>query len=150
MTALPVPWFRLVRERTPHGRVVMKDDRGGLAELRAEYELLLLCARTHLDGAAPSRIRRLLSQPIDWSRVLGAASHHGTIPLLYHHLSENGATLVPPSLLAQLQRAAITGTARRLLLVNELVPVLAELESAGAPAVVWKGPALAYSVPWHE
>lgn len=118
-------------------------------QLRAEDELLLLCARTSIDDTARSRIRRLLEHPPDWVRVLAYAAHHGTIPLLHYHLSENiGPTegLVPRALLEKTQRAAVAGTARHMLLMSELKPVLEDLEAAGAPAVVWKGPVLAYSV----
>jgi hypothetical protein len=117
--------------------------------LRAEDELLLLCARTWIDDTARSQIRHLLGQPLDWVRVLGYAAHHGTIPLLHYHLSENigpAEGLVPSALLDKTQRAAVAGTARHMLLISELKPVLEDLEAAGAPAVVWKGPVLAYSV----
>jgi hypothetical protein len=118
-------------------------------QLRAEDELLLLCARSCIDETARSRIRALLAHPLDWVRVLAQAAHHGTIPLLHYHLSENiGSTegLVPRALLDKTQRAAVAGTARHMLLMSALKPALEDLQAAGAPAVVWKGPVLAYSV----
>jgi hypothetical protein len=117
--------------------------------LRPEREILLLCARTHVDDRARDRIRHLLGQPLAWPRVLEDASAHAIIPLLHHHLSavaEGRHDLVPAPVTEWLQRVSVSGAARRLLLLSELKGVLTDLEAGGAPGVVWKGPALAYSV----
>jgi hypothetical protein len=53
---------------------------------------------------------------------------------------------VPELVLEKLQDASVRGMARRLMLINEMKAVLADLDAAEAPAVVWKGPVLAYSV----
>jgi hypothetical protein len=117
--------------------------------LGPEREILLLCARTHVDDRARDRIRHLLGQPLAWPRVLEDASAHAIIPLLHHHLSavaEGRHDLVPAPVTEWLQSVSVSGAARRLLLLSELKGVLTDLEAGGAPGVVWKGPALAYTV----
>lgn len=126
----------------------MAGDGVAIRSLRPEREILLLCARTRMEDGVRNRLRHLLGQPLAWPVVLEDAVAHGVVPLLYHHLSaveEDGDDPIPTAVAAWFRRVSIAGAARRLLLLNELKGVLADLEAAGAPGVVWKGPALAYS-----
>lgn len=117
--------------------------------LQPERELFLLCARTELDGAARRRMQDLIDGPLDWPTVLRYSNSHGTLPLLFHHLTRllaDRECQVADSVLDELRRRALGRTARALMLVTELKSLLASMEAGGAPAVAWKGPVLAYAV----
>ncbi len=116
-----------------------------------ERELFLLCSRTGLEGPNEARARLLLEGPLDWPAVVAHGHRHGTLPLLYHHLTglngfpgEGRPSGVPRDVLGQLRVLASASAARSLYLECELLQVLEDLESAGAPAVVWKGPVVAH------
>jgi hypothetical protein len=111
-----------------------------------EPQLLLLCARTRLEEEPAHRLRRLLQRPLAWERVLALSDRHHVSALLYHHLSSTAPEHVPPEILAGLRSRYLHLAARNMRIVGRALPLLEALEEAGAPAAVWKGPALAYSV----
>jgi hypothetical protein len=109
-------------------------------------ELLFLLGRTRLEGRPRERFLRLLAEPHDWEAVLHLAARHHCSQLAYHHLAKAGAASVPASVMAELRREYHHNAATQLRSLGEFLELLAELEAAGAPAVVWKGPALALGV----
>jgi hypothetical protein len=109
-------------------------------------ELVVLCARLVLDDDARERVTTLLAQPLDWETVLEWAGYHHVTSLLYHHLYPMGPSGVPPEVLQELRTRYRGIAARNLKLTLELLSLLEDLGEAGAPGVVWKGPALAYTV----
>jgi hypothetical protein len=113
---------------------------------RRELELVVLCARLVLDGHARERVTALLEEPLDWEMVLKWAGCHHVTSLLYHHVHPMGPSRVPPEILQELHTRYRGIAARTLNLTMELLSLLEDLGKAGAPGVVWKGPALAHTV----
>jgi hypothetical protein len=110
---------------------------------RAEYQLLLDCARL-----APAEDRRLrmnntIECGIDWQLFLRTAQRHEMLPVAYLRLSETGVTAVPPTVISSLRRSFQETTWRNTLLAGELIRVLELLASHGINAVPFKGPVLA-------
>jgi hypothetical protein len=114
--------------------------------LTVEQEVLLLSARTRLEGTARDRLLRALDGPLDWNVLLSLTARHHTTALLHHHVTAVAPERVPTPILQNLRSYTVHLAARNLRVVGESLPLLRDLEAAGAPAVVWKGPALAYSV----
>lgn len=112
---------------------------------RSEVELLLCCARTHIDSEIAERIRTLLQQDIDWAYLIQTAAQHGVIPLLYQSLNTTCPEAVPKANLAQLRNYFHTNAQRNLFLTNELLKLLNLFESHSIPAIPFKGPVLAVS-----
>lgn len=111
-----------------------------------EEELLLLCSRLELGEEGRERTRGLLGAGVDWDGLLARADYHHVTPLLHHHLASAEEERVPPDVRRQL-RTRYHGIAARSLRLNmELLSLVRELEAAGAPPVVWKGPALAHTL----
>ncbi len=116
------------------------------ASTRPEIELLLCCARTHIDPATAKRIKTLLQTDIDWTYLLRTARRHGVMPLLYWSLHTTYPETVPQATLAQLRDHFQTNTRRNIFLTKELLRLLNLFEAHGVPAVPLKGPVLAVSV----
>lgn len=112
-------------------------------EIRDEFRLLLLCARTRIDPLQREQIRALARKQLDWEFILGKAHPHALIPLLYRNLSECCADRVPPAILHQLESDYMVIAERNRANTVELIRVLRILDSAGISAVPYKGPALA-------
>jgi hypothetical protein len=133
-------------ERKSRGRAEsfsMRRHNGSGGEIRPEIELLLCCARLHVKPEGSLRLRGLLRQELDWDYLLGAASIHGVIPLLYHHLKANGPEAIPAPVWSRLQEESFQNTAWNLFLTRELLKILALFEAEGISAIPFKGPALA-------
>jgi hypothetical protein len=114
--------------------------------LAPETEVLLLCARSRLNDTAQRRLRELLDAPVDWDTVRSLANKHHTSALLFHHLATVAPEKVPAQFLVELQSYYFHLAARNLRVVGQAISILERLESVGAPGVIWKGPALAYTV----
>lgn len=110
---------------------------------RTEHRLLLLCARTHADGATAENLRRLAAASPDWDYLYLLARRHAVLPLLYWQLNASAAAVVPPAQLRRLRDEFRLHTARNLYLTGELERVVSLFESEGVPVIPYKGPALA-------
>jgi len=108
-----------------------------------ELELILCCARTRISGEARTRIRELLNEQLDWRRFLEAAENHGVKALVSRQLLNEFAEAVPSSWREILRKDFEAHARRNLILTAELVRVVSLFESAGIPAIPYKGPALA-------
>jgi hypothetical protein len=113
---------------------------------RSEIELLLFCARTHIDPAISERIKELLQQDIDWISLIQTATHHGVMPLLYWSLKATCPEVIPQSILSQLRNHFLANALRNLFLTRELLKLLKLFEDYGIPAIPFKGPILATSI----
>jgi hypothetical protein len=108
-----------------------------------ENELILLCARTDIDGSTAERIRNLLQEELDWAHVIRAAISHGVMPLLYSSLRKTCPEAVPQPILAQLRERFDASAGRSLFLTSELLKLLKLLEAHEIRAIPFKGPILA-------
>ena len=114
--------------------------------MRPEVELLLGCARVHIDSARVARISALLQEDLNWNYLLRMASQHGMMPLLYWHLKSIHPDAVPKATLDQLHGHFYNNARYNLLLTGALLKLLKLLETHKIPAIPYKGPALAVSV----
>lgn len=114
--------------------------------LRPEVELLLCCARTHLNATGTERLRALLQTELDWHDVYQTASHHGLLPLLAWHLQAVAPDLVPTSAMEALRSASRTTRQYNFFLLGELRQLLELFAAHNISVVPFKGPALAVLV----
>ena len=110
---------------------------------RPEVDLLLLCARAHLDEQQRQRIRDLVSQDLDWDYLLQLADRHGLQPLLHWHLTAVCPNTVPQKPQQHLRVAFQRVSALNILLTHELQKLIALFAENQVTAVPYKGPALA-------
>jgi putative nucleotidyltransferase-like protein len=92
------------------------------------------------------RAGELVRGPLDWERFLALTRRHGLMPLVYSHLLNSFAELVPAGHLQKVRDNFQRNTARNLVLATELCRVLEEFEKHGIAAIPYKGPALALQV----
>ena len=110
---------------------------------RAEHELLLCCARTHVDENVARRLRTLAATDIDWDYLFQLARRHAVVPLVYSQLQRHAFDLVPAQDLYRFRNNYQENVARNLVLTSELQRVIKSLSAADIEAVPFKGPALA-------
>lgn len=113
---------------------------------RPEIDLLLACARTHVDAATATQIKLLLQQAVDWEWLLQLAVRHGLAPLLYQTLNAVAPDAVPEQPLTQLRNAFHANARRNLFQTGELLNLVNRFEAASIPMIPFKGPILAASV----
>ena len=107
-----------------------------------EFDLLVACCADSLSRAHAHRIRELLSRPLDWERMLRLVDHHRLVPQVYGTLSAF-SHLVPTRQLDALRSRYQENARNALWFTAELQRLLSYLESAGIPALPYKGPVLA-------
>lgn len=117
-----------------------------MTPLQPEIDLLLICARTHLDAVHADRLHRRLQDHLDWNEVIRLAQQHAVLLLLYHHLKSMGSQAVPRAAWVRLQRRFRRNRRRNLSMTAELVKQLRLLETRGIPVIPYKGPTLAAAV----
>lgn len=91
-----------------------------------------------------SRLRALLSQPLNWDDVIACAHQHYLGPLLQERFRSLDSTRIAPE-----QKERLSGLARELGRNNladmgEMLWLYGLFESAGIPAIPFKGPAFAW------
>ena len=119
----------------------------GLSEdIRPELELLLVCARRHVDGETAHRARELAAQPLDWDYLVQTSASHGLLPLLYTNLKAAAAAVVPQNQLDRLRDLFQKNAIRSALFTGELLKILDLFESEQILAMPYKGPAMAASI----
>ena len=108
-----------------------------------EEELLLYCARAHLEGPAAEQFNALLQKDIEWSYLLRLASNHWITPLLYWHLNEADDAAIPSSVMEELKDEFQNDWMRNLFLIGELHAIVELFAANGIPALPYKGAVLA-------
>jgi hypothetical protein len=116
---------------------------------RPEHELLVCCARTHLDEASAARIGELLGLAIDWPHLIWAAQWHGVTALLHRTLASIDWTGVPAQTRAELELSVATAGIQNRFYAAELVRILGLLRTEGVAALPLKGPVLAVAAYGH-
>jgi hypothetical protein len=120
--------------------VILESESGG--DFPPEFALLLACSTLRTDGTRQAEISRLSESGLDWPRVLELGEHHGVLPLVHQALEETKAQ-VPPEVRLALDARCEENVRRSLRFTAELFRVLDCLQSAGVPAMPYKGPVLA-------
>ena len=115
----------------------------GYPQLSAEHELLLCCARTHVEPSQAARVRSLLDTELDWQRLVSDGSRHGVLPLVYENLKRISPAKVPKVWLVSLENSFRQKIICNLEMLTELLEVLKSLEREGIKALAYKGPVLA-------
>lgn len=111
-----------------------------------EIQLIVCCARTHLDAALSNKVSVLIQQNLDWDFLLRVAKWHGVTPLLYHHLSITCPPTIPPEILHQLRTLFHANALNNELLTQELLNILDLFEKHGVAAIPLKGPVAAQMI----
>jgi hypothetical protein len=112
----------------------------------AENELLLCCARAHLDGEMLDRIKILLGRRLDWEYLIDTSLTHGVMPLLYSSLQKSFPQAVPKASLDRLKNHFRGNVQRSFSLAAELRKLVELFDSHSIRAIPFKGPVLAASV----
>jgi hypothetical protein len=111
--------------------------------MRPELELVI-CATRPKTLMTDSRLRALLSQPLNWDEVLACAHRHNLGPLLQERFRSLDSTRIAPE-----QNERLAGLARELGRNNladmgEMLWLYGLFEAAGIRAIPFKGPAFAW------
>jgi Uncharacterised nucleotidyltransferase len=114
-----------------------------------EMHLLLDCARASLEPERADRINKVVTDGVDWHRLLKLARRNGLAPLLFFHLNKICAANVPTGTFEVLRDYYQKNCAFNLLLTGELVRLLKALNDNGVDAIPYKGPAIAAKLYGH-
>ena len=114
--------------------------------MRFEAELLICCARVHLNPEITERIQSLSQKRIDWKNLLDIAYRHRVMPLLSWNLRQLCVQTVPNEIMQQLHAYLKQNTRRNLVLSGRLHELLKRLKENHIPALPFKGPTLAETV----
>jgi len=110
---------------------------------RAEWRLILACARVQLDPVQRHRIRELLKGRVDWTDVVITATQHRVESLVHRHLLSEFAGAVPASALQSFKEISRERSSKNLHLTGQLVALLDLFEKEEICAIPYKGPTLA-------
>lgn len=118
------------------------------ASVPPAHALLLACARASFDagGAAPA-LAESVARGVDWDAFLALAERNRLLPLAHRALSD-GPDL-PETVRSHLRSAYAANARNALQLAGELRRLMDALDSAGIPALAYKGPALAVRAYGH-
>ena len=114
--------------------------------MRFEAELLICCARVHLNPEITERIQSLSQKRIDWKNLLDIAYRHRVMPLLSWNLRQLCVQTLPTEIMQQLHAYLKQNTRRNLVLSGRLHELLKRLKENQIPALTFKGPTLAENV----
>ncbi|MBE7383306.1 MAG: nucleotidyltransferase family protein [Leptolyngbya sp. SIO1E4] len=112
----------------------------------AEVELVIDCARTHLEPERCDRIRHLLSLDLDWKFVIVLATQHRVLPLVFHALKQIDSNHVPPEVFTHLQTFFGRHIFRNLNQLAEITRLINLLKQHQIPAIPFKGPTLTLNI----
>ncbi len=132
-------------KKAPMKTLSKPDNQNHAINARPEIQLLLCCARTHLNHSTTERIKALVQEDIDWEYLIQTAYIHRVIPLVYLSLSKICPQSVPATFLQQLQQDQYQRTQRNLILTSKLLKLLELFEANSIPVIPFKGPILAIS-----
>lgn len=112
----------------------------------AEVALLLCLARANLGPEDACRVESILRQPIAWDEFVRLARRHRLLPLCARHLNRLAPARIPTKALQAMREYTEHNVRRSLLLTGELRALLRVYDTAGIPALAYKGPVLAQEV----
>ena len=112
------------------------------SETRPEIRLLVACARTEIDAETADAIRYLLKKAIDWAYLFKQANRHFVAPLLSFNLLTHFPDAIPEELRRSVRIGLQAHARHNLFMAQELIRLIAKLESNGIPVLPFKGPVL--------
>ena len=110
-----------------------------------ENELILCCARTHLEPKTRDRLSFLLRQELDWPGLIRTAHTHHVLPLLYANLCTSNPDAVPKVSLEQIKDYYRQNVQHSFFLCAELLKLMKLFQTHQIKAIPFKGPVLAAS-----
>ena len=114
--------------------------------IRPEIQLLLLCLSINPEPLAIEKIKELSSSGIDWPYLIGFASRHKVLTVLYKTLN-NLPTGAPQSrVLDKLRVKVLNNSTRNIYLTEILIRIVSLFEENGIESIPFKGPVLAESL----
>ncbi len=114
--------------------------------LAPEMQVVLCCARLHMDEAMIDQLLQLLQQPLDWDRIIDSALTHRVTPLLYQNLNTHAVDQMPADVLADLHQVFHDNQLDNLALTQELLKLCKLLTEHQIATIPFKGPLLATTV----
>ena len=113
-----------------------------IRKMRPELELLVRAARPQ-SPENDDRIRALLHEDLRWNEVMACAHEHKLGPLLHERIRAMGDSTLTPAQTEQLVEMSRDLAKDNLVCMGEMLWLSGLFQSAGIPAIPFKGPALA-------
>jgi len=113
-----------------------------IRKMRPELELLIRAARPQ-SAENDDRIRALLHEGLRWDEVMACAHEHKLGPLLHERIRTLDASSLTPAQNEQLVEMARDLAKDNLVCMGEMLWLSGLFQTAGIPAIPFKGPALA-------
>ena len=113
------------------------------SKLSTEAALVLCCATTAATPARTALASETAARVGGWDRVIDIAKRHAVLPVVYRYLKAECPSAVPEPAIAKLRTEWQLIILYNRHLTAELVRLMGLLETAGIPAVTFKGPVLA-------
>jgi len=110
-----------------------------LSSLSTELKILLYCRRASLNTEDGVKLQQLLTQRVDWDRLMALAKRHGLRPLLHRTIASLEHAGIPAKMRHQLKLAYFQNVADTLMLNSELDSVLTALDEVDIPVIPHKG-----------
>lgn len=108
-----------------------------------ETALVTSLCRTPLSAAADERIRTLLRGPVDWNVIEMLASRWQIEPLVFRNLVSHYRAAMPEQVANAFETRTRETRAHALTRTLVLLDLVKQVESAGMPTLVMKGPTIA-------
>lgn len=114
-----------------------------LSHLTPEAHLLVLLARTSVNGTIQVEIQDRLRDQVNWTLLWQLARAHGVASLVYRTLVSLGGGAVPRDTMEAFRRHVQANAILSSLLTDELVDLVDAFAAKGIPVIPVKGPTLA-------
>ncbi len=109
-------------------------------KLSDEYQLTFLCTRFEINASIQQEIERLLSNPLDWNKIIEIANCHQILPFLYYNLSGlNLQNLVPKNIFVIMKNYHYSNLVRNSLFEKEISLILKSANLKGLTIIPFKG-----------
>ncbi len=113
--------------------------------IKNEFKLILLCARTRKIPEVQYNIKKLLNKNLDWDYLIERAREHKLLPLLYWNLKEFNEE-IPENIFMNLKLNFDENARENLLMLGELIKIVDLFKEANINVIPYKGPLLAILV----
>lgn len=124
-------------------RTTRSEIRFDLSHLTPEAQLLVLLARTSVNGTLQVEILDRLRDRVDWVLVWHLARVNGVASLVYRTLASHGRGIVPKDTMEAFRRHVQANVILSGLLTDELIALVDAFEAKGIRVIPFKGPTLA-------